>query len=125
MRRVRERWGYAGTALPSLHYGCGIEQAENEVLAGTSDAETLDREKQMKNATSTESSARCEIPCGSPEAPTCLCEKAFDRGAQAGALYRDQGYGKVHGAYPSNPYHADDPRRVAFDTGYEEAVNGR
>lgn len=70
--------------------------------------------------------AKCHIPCGTPEAPTCPCEHAAERGERAGALYRAEGraYGKVNGAYPSNPYHRLDPRFAAFNEGYEDGFNG-
>lgn len=50
--------------------------------------------------------------------------EAFERGRQFGAMYRTEGrdYGKP---YPSNPYHASDPRSAVYEAGYEEGFNGR
>ncbi|MHB1328013.1 MAG: hypothetical protein ACYC2K_07410 [Gemmatimonadales bacterium] len=52
---------------------------------------------------------------------------AFEKGRQWGAFYRKEGreYGKVHGAYPSSPYHASDPRNEDYSAGYEEGFNAQ
>lgn len=72
------------------------------------------------------STPSCEVPCGSPEAPTCLCGVAAERGERIGAQHKIEGlrYGKVHGRYPSNPYHTSDPRCAEYDKAYEEACYG-
>lgn len=53
--------------------------------------------------------------------------ESFERGRHWGRIYRSEGrdYGKVHGAYPSNPYHVSDPRCAEYNAGYEEGFNGR
>lgn len=70
--------------------------------------------------------AKCEVPCETSEAPICGCAQAYDRGHQAGAYFKAQGqkYGKVHGMYPSNPYHQSDPRSASYDEGYGDAFAG-
>lgn len=52
--------------------------------------------------------------------------EATERGRQNGAYFKSQGidYGKVHGRYPSNPYHQSDPRCAEYDAAYEEGFNG-
>lgn len=52
---------------------------------------------------------------------------AFESGSQFGALYAREGrqYGKVNGAYPSNPYAVTDERCEVYNAGYEDGFNGR
>lgn len=67
-----------------------------------------------------------------PSTPSALSTEyegtfAFERGRQFGALYAREGrqYGKVNGAYPSNPFAVTDERCEVYNAGYEEGFNGR
>jgi hypothetical protein len=48
-------------------------------------------------------------------------ESPFERGRQFGRLYRSEGRDYVR-PYPSNPYHASDPRHREYADGYEEGA---
>ena len=69
--------------------------------------------------------AKCEIPCGTPEAPSCPCAHAAERGLKDGTVNRLEvaaGRGMYRkDDYPSNPYHKSSPSHSAYNQGWNEA----
>ena len=72
---------------------------------------------------------KCEIPCYSPEVPTCPCDHAYARGWKDGEGDQKLVLAGIKGPfqednYPSNPFHKSDPCWTAYNTGWFDVQHG-